>query len=208
MNWLWKKRKESGQAMVEFALVFPVFLLLLCGIIDFGWLGYQQLLFESAYHVTAWNFPLKLLDGSGNELKSEDIIEGAVPSTYNHSSPEQVVVLGVSSYALGDGIKEHMLACAPDLLNRSELEVKNAKATFSSAPVLETYPIEGSENANFETRHVKVLLNADINYAVKLLTPLGETLFGGEKILHKKLVRERTEQIGIKRRVTIPASSP
>ena len=31
-------KDESGQAVVEFALVAPVLLIILCGIIDFGWL--------------------------------------------------------------------------------------------------------------------------------------------------------------------------
>lgn len=46
-----KKRKhkgEDGQAMVEFALVLPIFLLILCGIIDFGWLFYNQLSLNNA----------------------------------------------------------------------------------------------------------------------------------------------------------------
>lgn len=38
-----KLRDEDGQAMVEFALVLPIFLLIVCGIIDFGWLFYNQL---------------------------------------------------------------------------------------------------------------------------------------------------------------------
>lgn len=37
------RRGESGQAMLEFALILPIFLLILCGIIDFGWLFYNQL---------------------------------------------------------------------------------------------------------------------------------------------------------------------
>ena len=36
-------RGEDGQAMLEFALVLPIFLLILCGILDFGWLYYNQL---------------------------------------------------------------------------------------------------------------------------------------------------------------------
>jgi uncharacterized protein (UPF0333 family) len=36
-------KKENGQAMVEFALVLPILLLFLAGIIDFGWLFYNQL---------------------------------------------------------------------------------------------------------------------------------------------------------------------
>jgi len=38
-----KAVKEDGQAMVEFALVLPILLLILCGILDFGWMFYNQL---------------------------------------------------------------------------------------------------------------------------------------------------------------------
>lgn len=43
-----KCRKEDGQSMVEFALILPIFLLILCGIIDFGWLFYNQLSLNNA----------------------------------------------------------------------------------------------------------------------------------------------------------------
>lgn len=40
-----KKRvkSEEGQALVEFALVLPLLLLIICGMMDFGWLFYNQL---------------------------------------------------------------------------------------------------------------------------------------------------------------------
>lgn len=40
-------KKENGQALVEFAIVLPLLLLLICGIIDFGWLFYNQLSLEN-----------------------------------------------------------------------------------------------------------------------------------------------------------------
>ena len=43
-----KNKREDGQAMVEFALILPIFLLILCGIIDFGWLFYNQLSLNNA----------------------------------------------------------------------------------------------------------------------------------------------------------------
>ncbi|MBR6620689.1 MAG: pilus assembly protein [Clostridia bacterium] len=43
-----KQKREEGQAMVEFALILPIFLLILCGIIDFGWLFYNQLSLNNA----------------------------------------------------------------------------------------------------------------------------------------------------------------
>ncbi len=42
------KKKENGQAMVEFALLLPVLLLLVCGIIDFAWLAFNQLSLNNA----------------------------------------------------------------------------------------------------------------------------------------------------------------
>ncbi len=36
-------KNEKGQAMVEFAVILPILLILIMGIIDFGWLFYNQL---------------------------------------------------------------------------------------------------------------------------------------------------------------------
>lgn len=41
-----KKMREGGQALVEFTLMLPILLLLLCGIIDFGWIYSNQLIVE------------------------------------------------------------------------------------------------------------------------------------------------------------------
>ncbi len=38
------KKDESGQAMVEAALVIPIFIVILCGILDFGWIFSNQLM--------------------------------------------------------------------------------------------------------------------------------------------------------------------
>ncbi|MGN0547583.1 MAG: TadE/TadG family type IV pilus assembly protein [Acutalibacteraceae bacterium] len=43
-----KLKNENGQAMVEFALVLPILLFVVCGIIDFGWLFYNQLSLDNA----------------------------------------------------------------------------------------------------------------------------------------------------------------
>lgn len=42
------KKREDGQSAVEFALVLPILLLLVCGILDFGWLFYNQLSVENS----------------------------------------------------------------------------------------------------------------------------------------------------------------
>jgi Flp pilus assembly protein TadG len=41
-------KNEKGQAMVEFALITPLLILLLCGIIDFGWIFGNQMMLNNA----------------------------------------------------------------------------------------------------------------------------------------------------------------
>lgn len=40
-------KKEDGQAIVEAALIIPLFILILCGIIDFGWIFSNQLMINN-----------------------------------------------------------------------------------------------------------------------------------------------------------------
>lgn len=77
-------KSESGQALVEFALVLPLLILIICGIIDFGWIFGNQLLLSNACkeatRVCAINSDL-----TQNELtaKAEQIVseqEGALYS--------------------------------------------------------------------------------------------------------------------------------
>ena len=41
------RRHESGQAIVEFALALPLILLLLCGLIELGWVGGNALTMQN-----------------------------------------------------------------------------------------------------------------------------------------------------------------
>jgi Flp pilus assembly protein TadG len=40
--------REHGQSLVETALVLPIFILILCGILDFGWLFTNQLMINNS----------------------------------------------------------------------------------------------------------------------------------------------------------------
>lgn len=48
-----KVKSEEGQALVEFALVLPLLLLIICGMMDFGWLFYNQLNVDNCARETA-----------------------------------------------------------------------------------------------------------------------------------------------------------
>ena len=74
--------KEDGQAMVEFALVLPIFILLLGGIIDFGWIFGNQILANNACRdvtrYTAINYKVDLVDD--DEQIAEDRIKAELPA--------------------------------------------------------------------------------------------------------------------------------
>ena len=44
----WLKKSQAGQAMVEMALVLPILVVLVGGILDFGWLFYNKISLNNA----------------------------------------------------------------------------------------------------------------------------------------------------------------
>lgn len=48
------KKSEKGQSMVEFALVFPMFIFICLFIIEVGWIAYNYISFDYTYRVASW----------------------------------------------------------------------------------------------------------------------------------------------------------
>ena len=48
-----KFKKEEGQAIVEFAIILPILIMILCGIIDFGWFFTNQNIIDNCSRVGA-----------------------------------------------------------------------------------------------------------------------------------------------------------
>lgn len=55
-------KKEKGQAMVEYAFIIPIFLMLLLVTIDFGWIIYQKNMFDYTCRHSAWEMDLESFD--------------------------------------------------------------------------------------------------------------------------------------------------
>ena len=67
-------KKENGQAMVEFALVLPILLLVVCGIIDFGWLFFNHLTLQNASNIACRAAVVDWDDcGQNNSVFGKDI---------------------------------------------------------------------------------------------------------------------------------------
>lgn len=75
-------KDENGQAIVEFALVLPMLLLLVCGIIDFGWIFGSQLLANNAcreatrYSAIHYNDS----DADNDQAAAAQIVANSAPS--------------------------------------------------------------------------------------------------------------------------------
>lgn len=90
-----KLKREDGQSMVEFALILPIFLLILCGIIDFGWLFYNQLSLNNAcregarYAVvhTAENADTQAIINHIENLSTNVFANDGVDITVTYSAP-------------------------------------------------------------------------------------------------------------------------
>lgn len=88
-------RDENGQAVVEFALILPILLLILCGIIDFGWIFSAQLAADNCAREGA-RFAAVYTDYSGSESATagkvnsvaSDIIKANLRTTLTFSDAD------------------------------------------------------------------------------------------------------------------------
>ncbi len=102
---------ELGQGMVEFALSFTIFALVVFSIIDFSWIGYQMISFDYAYKMSNWNISVPASD-----IKTNYSYDG---ETYNNLIRDQIVKVAA-------GLDKNKIS-ASDTLIKVETETKNVK---------------------------------------------------------------------------------
>jgi Flp pilus assembly protein TadG len=76
------KRGENGQAMVEFALILPILILILCGIIDFGWIFGNQVVLSNATRESARYMAMNYDSTAtlaANKAVAVDVLDDLVP---------------------------------------------------------------------------------------------------------------------------------
>lgn len=84
---------ENGQAVVEFALVTPILLLILCGIIDFGWIFSAQIATDNCaregarYASSCSDFSLSQTGTSERVISvASDVIKNNLTTTVTYSN--------------------------------------------------------------------------------------------------------------------------
>lgn len=99
-------KSEKGQSMVEFALVLPILLVILCGIIDFGWLYSCKIASTNAAREAARYTAIHLYDSStdNDQLIAYNIANTEAPQINLQTSDLTLQSLDLS--ATPDGIQE------------------------------------------------------------------------------------------------------
>lgn len=145
------KRRTSGQALVEFALVFPLFIMILFAIIDFGWMAYQKAAFDYSRIHTSWDY-------AGLDV-------GNPSSTTFDWSYEKTDPTKSQTYTTGvqDAVKVSIEKAPSIGFDKNELTVENAKVTISNVPSESTVP----DRNNDPTKATKVTRQARLEATVK-----------------------------------------
>ena len=100
-----RKRDDRGAAAVEFALVVPLLLVMLFGIIDLGWVFGQQLAVTAAAREGAREFAIQTVADPGGaqaaaELRAGELVPGtptfAYPSTCSAGVPDDELTMVVT----------------------------------------------------------------------------------------------------------------
>ena len=170
----WKRfRNEQAQAMVEFALVLPIFLGIVLFILDAGWIAVQRTAFENGFMHATWTVSAEQIGDTGSHFEDEE---------------ETVYTIGV-----GDALKANIKEGNIWGLFSDNLSVSEASATCYNEAKQDLYvpSTDGKElNATSITRYMR--LKAKISYDIYPLTFVGGTLFfpKGEGLQKITLVKE------------------
>lgn len=173
-------KNETGQAMVEFALVLPLLLLILFFIIDFCWIGYQKASFEEGVSYASW-------DISANDLGDTDPIE-SIPSerVYTGATVTAPLLAGIQDSSLWGFYPLHVT------VTNATAKLYNSETTFNVPGRVPT----DTTAAISRTRHMD--LEADLVYEIQPLTFVGQLFFGNTVEVEKHL--ECTRIVGSQHR--------
>lgn len=159
------KKEEKGQAMVEYALVLPIFLLILLFIIDVGWIGYQKIMFDYTCRNSAWDLRLGgdedwVMNNSAKIVRNGDyanrlLAEGFKKTDEKSSNSIDMKKINISKGYIGmyPGQKEYKYKKPEDM------------------------PENVVFNTNTKFRTVTIEIEGKIEYQVYALTPLTKSFF-------------------------------
>jgi hypothetical protein len=103
-------KNEKGQAMVEFALITPLLILLLCGIIDFGWIYGNQILMNNAGRDTARYMSIHYDSAGADDDAKDETAEGILSDRLGPGSHANLDVDSILLYEANGDRKVQIIA--------------------------------------------------------------------------------------------------
>lgn len=152
--------REEGQALLEFALVFPLFVLLIFATIELGWVGYQHISFEYACSHANWGYVKEKYKDAGD---------------YADTAPTDI------NSGVDTVVKKAITDSGWFGMDASKLVVSGAEVTLTSTSSSFGVPNYDKKphDATQYTRHMHA--RATISYRVKPLVGLFITEHGMER---------------------------
>lgn len=179
----WKRFKgERGQGLVEFALVFPIFLAIVLFIVDVGWITAQRTAFDHGCIYSTWSI-------SADEIGDSDPLEDISSETKYIDGVNEALLANIKTSNIWGLISNniHVSNATARCYNREEsFHVPGRVVSDTEAGVLE---------ASTMTRYMD--LSANIRYDIYPITFIGKLFFGESITLEKqyettKIVRSQS----------------
>lgn len=174
-------KNEKGQSMVEYALVLPIFLMILMFIIDVGWIGYQKVMFDYTCRNTAWQLRL-----NGDE-------------DWVLNNGRQIVRSGEYANSLLTNQFKQVDIDASNRIDMNKVSVSNGQISIYPGEKEYRYkkpdsiPDDVVVNTDVKFKTVTMEIEGKIEYQVYALTPLTKPFFkDGIKLTNNLYKAKRT----------------
>jgi hypothetical protein len=184
-------KKENGQAAVEFALVLPIFLLLIFAIIDFGWLFYNYINVENSARNAA---RIACIEYSDCSVDADGQSEGIKTLTYQDLLDYDSVKSSASYNSTFSNDDYNIISDDEyDILSSVIDTVGNVvpESRYDTVSVMVHYTYDDKYNAGTNqdsfnpTNRYKGDVVVEVNCDMKVLTPvLGVTCDNMTKTIH------------------------
>lgn len=171
-------KKEEGYGLLDFALIFPIFFLMIIFIIEIGWVTYQQTVFDQGYMYSGWTI-------TAEDVGDYDLLE---------ETPSQKIYENGTAKDLKEALEREIEASSLWGMVPGNLTVADPKAKLYNQE--EKFHVPGwtpsdtdSVEAINRTRYME--LEADLTYDIYPLTYVGQMLFGPKIVAEKRIMLKR-----------------
>ena len=161
-----KKDKESGQAILEFVLIFPIFVFVILIVVDFGWLFYNYISVENSARNAARIACVEYQDCCYDD-------ESKTPETGPDGEGKVFAVEDVEPYFNTSGMDPDQIPYTEQEINIVRTAVDTLPGSISDVTVKVSYSYDSSAALDY---NVNSRCNGDVTVYVsgklRVLTPI------------------------------------